>query len=195
MSDVEMIDLEERDGAMQEFLDEMDDDSIYKLPNDFIFIDLQGFKTYGNRFICKEFCIVKGDSLYHTLVKSTYPLEHMSSYYKRQANWLTKYYHRLTYDCGDIHITELKRKVFPEIQNKKVLVKGEEKVKWLKDIFRSHGVIDCINIESLDYDLSLRKSEANNMCDYHRNVFRWREGPCAMRNALMLQDIMLQNKR
>lgn len=196
MSNIEMSDLEE--SVMQDLFNEVDDDdddSIYETPNEFVFIDLQGFKTHGNRFICKEFCLVDGDYLYHAIVKSTYPLEKMSSNYKRQAKWLTECYYRLTFDCGDIHISELKEKIFPEIQNKTVLVKGEEKVKWLKDIFRSHGLIDCINIENLDYDLTLRKPEAHNMCAYHKIEFRWRkDGPCAMRNALMLQNIVFQNK-
>lgn len=169
------------------------DVSIEKSRHDFVFIDLQGFKHYRGRFMCKEFCLVDEDYMYHAIVRANYHFHKMIPRYQRQVNWLIKNYHGLTFYCGDTYIDDLREKVFPKIQNKKILVKGDEKVKWLQYIFRHYGTIDCSNIENLDFDLTLRNADPYENCDYHTELFGHDECPCAMSNALKLQDIVLKN--
>lgn len=160
--------------------------------NNFVFVDIQGFKTIQNRFMCKEFCLVDGEYKYHALVKSPYSFNKMPSRYQRNASWLTKHFHGLKYECGDIHIIELLQNTFPKLMNKTVLIKGKEKVQWIQYMYRNCGEITCVNVEDLDaYDWRLRREEPYEKCDYHNKG--WKDYRCAMASALELQDILRKN--
>lgn len=100
--------------------------------NNYVYVDVQGFRTSRNRFICKEFCLVDGDFIYHTFVKSPYSFNKMPEYYRRQANWLMNRYHGIKYSYGDTYIIEMKQKMFAKVRNKTILVKGIQKISWLK---------------------------------------------------------------
>lgn len=175
-------------------LEPIDIDETPDVGEKFVFIDLHGFKAPRGRFICKEICCVDDNSVFHALVKSSYPFNKLNSYCKRQANWLTKYFHGLTFDCGDTSIDSVLNIVYPKIIEKTVIVKGIEKVPWVKYMFRHYGYIECINIEDLDYDReAARFSEPYDICAYHNEVFGWKEGPCALSGALKLKDIANKN--
>lgn len=156
-----------------------------------IFVDMQGFKTFHNRFMCKEFSLVDGEKMFHAFVKSPYSFNKLPSHYRRHATWLTNHYHRIPYDCGDTHIVELKQKLFPMLQNKTIIVKGAEKVQWLEYMFRDCGSIVCINIEDLDFDMTLGESDV--ICDFHNQIFGWADGPCAMTTTSKLKAIVDKN--
>lgn len=164
--------------------------------DNFVFVDVQGFKTIRNRFMCKEFCLVDGEYKYHALIKSPYSFNKMPSHYRRNAKWLTNHFHGLPYECGDIHMIELLQKTYPKLMNKTVLVKGKEKVGWLQYMYRSCGEIECVNVEDLDsYDWRLRRDEPYEICDFHNVLFGWKECRCAMAVALELQDIVQKNEK
>lgn len=174
-----------------EFMDWTDEAEQTK---DLIFVDLQGFVNRKNCFICKEFCAVSADERFHAIVKSSYRFERMSEFYRRQANWLTRYFHGLTNDCGDIDLINLLQTVYPKMVGKKIIVKGDQKIDWLKYMFRNCGEIDCVNIENIGFCRSLHDSLNNHeFCDYHRSK-SWRKWHCAMENALKLQEIVKNNK-
>lgn len=184
--DVEMFDLDFVDTDVKELTQNK-----YK---NYVFVDIQGFKISRYHLMCKEFCLVDGDFIYHKLVKSYYKIDKMAGYYRRQANWLTNNFHKIRYDCGDIHINELKKIVYPQIQNKTILVKGAQKICWLERIFGDCGPIQCENVEELDdFDLTLKNSEPYNLCDYHEQVHGIFGGPCALATALMLKDLFTKN--
>lgn len=165
-----------------------------KISQNFVYVDIQGFKTSRNRFMCKEFCLVEDDFVYHALVKSPYSISKLPKHYRRQADWLTGYYHGIKYGLGDVHMNDLKKDVFPRLLNKKILVKGLEKISWLKQIFHDYGEIEVMNVEDIDgFDLSKRNSEPYKVCDYHDKVFKLRNGPCAKSTALMLQDVTMKS--
>lgn len=186
-SDVEMMEIE--------FMDVDIPDLIPKKREQTVYVDVQGFKTSRNRFMCKEFCLVDGDFIYHTLVKSPYNFHRMPIYYQKQAMWLTNHHHGIKYGAGDIHIQELIKEIYPRMQNKVILVKGIEKISWLQYIFRDYGETMCVkNIEELDvFDILPRSSRPYEMCSYHSAIFTWSGGPCAKSNALMLQDLSVKN--
>lgn len=154
-----------------------------------VFVDLQGFKVNKNRFMCKEFCLVNGDEIFHAIVKSWYPYRKLLSHYTRQVDWLTDKFHGLTYDCGDIHIDEMTNIVYPKLMDKIVIVKGAEKVKWMRYIFRKHGDISCGNIEDLNFDMCIDSKEEYAVCNYHNARYGWSKCQCAMSKALRLQHI------
>lgn len=49
--------------------------------------------------------------------------------------------------------------MFPKMQNKIVLVKGWEKIEWLKQLFHGYGEIVCLDVNSLDIDASLKEAD------------------------------------
>lgn len=159
-----------------------------------VFVDIQGFRSRNNHFICKEFCLVSTDETYHTIVKSPYKFERLPEYHRRQANWLTRFFHGLTYDCGDVRLIDVLQTVYPKLVGKKIIVKGIQKVGWLKYMFRNCGEIECVNIEDLGYCKTLHDSPIQHEnCNYHKEKY-WRKWHCALEIALKLQEIVANNK-
>lgn len=162
--------------------------------NEFVYVDIQGFKMPGNRLMCKEFCLLDDrDYVFHAFVKSTTNFKRLPSFYKRQAIWLMNNHHKIDYYIGDVDPFALCDQMFPKMQNKIVLVKGLEKVGWLKEMFHDYGEIECLDINSLDFDGPLKQAEPYNVCDYHNHVFNWTKGPCAMSTALLVRDLAHKN--
>lgn len=50
------------------------------------------------------------------------------------------------------------------------MVKGMEKVKWIKHMFRINGEIECINIEDLEFDMRLKQTVPYEICEYHKSI-------------------------
>lgn len=130
----ELIDLNTEDSVPMDIdidndsTDEMMDfDEQEEISRNFVFIDVQGFKTYRERFICKEICVVSDDDFYHAIVQSPYPFEKLSSNHKQQAKWLTEHFHGISYDCGNVHMISVIQDVYPKLMKKTVVVKGSEK--------------------------------------------------------------------
>lgn len=173
---------------------EVDSGLVETSRNDLVYVDIQGFKMPGNRLMCKEFCLLDDNGYtFHALVKSTTSFNRLPSFYKRQALWLMKNHHKIDYNFGDINPYDLCNQMFPKMQNKIVLVKGFEKVEWLKAMFRDYGEIECLDINNLDFDASMKQVDPYNVCDYHNQVFTWTKGPCAMSTALMIRDLAHKN--
>lgn len=160
--------------------------------NDYVFVDLQGFRA-PRRYICKEFCLIDKNYEFHAIVKSPVSFKSLNSYYQRQVNCLTRFFHGIKYDSGDVNIAEVVKTIYPKLMGKKVLVKGEDKVIWFNYIFRHCEDILCLNIENLGLDHSLHRIEPYDICEYHNKVYGWKEGPCALSAALKLKDILINN--
>lgn len=183
--------------------DDDDDNSINEqnpkqMIDNYVFVDVQGFKGSHNRFICKEFCLIDGAEIFHEMIQSPFPINRLSSYLRKQADWLTRYFHGLKYEDGDVHIIELTEKMFPKLQNKKILVKGEEKMHWLQYMFRFCGELDCVNIEHLNIEYIYREfdsssSSSHDSCEFHRWITEGTLAVCARYNALLLQDLATKN--
>lgn len=169
------------------------DDELFHNPyENYVFADVQGFKLSKNRFICKEFCLLDGNDTYYAIIKSPFKYEKLSSHYRRQADWLTKNHHGLLFDCGSMNIVEMKQNVFPKVWNKTFLVKGQEKVTWMRYIFRDCGEINCMNVEDLNFDRNF-KPDSNDICENHIECSSKKQYVCAKLNALLLQSWAKEN--
>lgn len=165
------------------------------LDYNYIFVDIQGFKTYRNRFICKEISVIDNDFIFHTLIKSPYDFNKIPAYYKRQAFWLTNFLHGLNYESGDINIIAVKEKLYKRLQERKIAVKSSEKIKWLKFMFHDCCVIDCVNFDDLDYDHIVdQKYIPHRICDFHNDI-NLIHPECALKNTLSMQSISFQSRR
>lgn len=170
--------------------DESDNEIFYNCDEKYVFVDVQGFKSHNSRFICKEFCLIDKDYIFHAIIKSPYKFEMLSSNYRHQAQWLTKNYHGLSFDGGDVQIIEMKQKIFPKVQNKTIVVKGDEKVAWLQHLFRDCGEINCINFEDMNIN-HLIAYDSSDICENHRINLTQKRYECARVNAKALQNALV----
>lgn len=114
-----------------------------------VFVDLQGFRGINNQFIIKEFSLLDIDYEFYNIVKSPYSMEKLPPHLQNQAKWLTRYYHGISFNSGELFLNEVIREVLPHIQNKVIIVKGEEKVSWVKSIFRRSYAVE--NVENFGW--------------------------------------------
>lgn len=164
------------------------------IANEYVYVDLQGFKLPGNGFMCKEFCLLDdNDYVFHAFFKSAISFEHLPSFYKRQAIWLMNNHHKIDYNYGDTDPSVLCEQVYPKIQNKIVLVKGLEKTHWMKQMFRDYGEIKCMDVNSLNFEAMSKQADSYNVCDYHNQVSSWTKGPCAKATAMLVRDLAHKN--
>lgn len=167
--------------------------------NDFVFVDVQGFKTTGNTFIVKEFCLVLYDqngSEFHVLVKSPCNLVDLSEGYRREANWLTCARHGLLFDSGNTTLADLVEQTVTHIHGKTVVVKGAEKVEWVRKIYENYDAIDCVNVEDLhpSFQFAARvNSDIKTICSHHSEItFKDVLCFCALSHARELRDFYLE---
>lgn len=153
-----------------------------------VYIDIQGFRTYKNRFIIKEFCLSDDDGIFHAIVKSPYSFKKLNDYYQRHANWVTRFCHGLTFDCGDITVAQLLESVYPRIKGKHILVKGAEKITWLRYIFRKYGEIEGSSIEAIGTISKELNDKIYDICNYHNHLFGWNPCRCALAIVLKLRE-------
>lgn len=172
---------------------ESDDELLDNHNQNYAFVDVQGFKTFKNRFICKEFCLIDGDDVFHVIIKSPYNFERLSSHYRSKAQWLTEDYHGLPFNCGSMDMIEMKQKVFPKVCNKTILVKGTEKANWLRHIFRDCGEINCVNVEDLNFN-HIHRFGSYQICENH-NSSSQKQYVCAKSNAILLQNWCKMNSQ
>lgn len=170
---------------------------------DYVYVDVQGFKTTGNTFIIKEFCLLDGDYEFHTLVKSPCTFNELPEAYKREANWLTIAHHGLRFDSGHTTLTELVSQTAEHVHGKKIMVKGVEKCKWVRKIYENLD-LECVNVEdsmtsspsTFCYEVAVKQnSDIANICPYHRMiVLKNRNGGCncALSHARQLRDFYVE---
>lgn len=149
------------------------------------FVDMQGFVLNNSSFSVKEICIFTKNIKFHEFVKPPFPFNELLSLQQKQAEWLEENYHGLNWNAGYITVQELKNTISPIVRGNVLLVKGCEKVKWLKDILDDENII-CINMEDLECDLKLSglQMEGQIPCSKHKHV---QHSHCARNNAAMLK--------
>lgn len=131
------------------------------------FVDIQGFRGNGGRFIIKEISIYKHGILSTHLFEAPYSYNSLEKKYKAQALWLFYNHHGLSWNDGYIPYTRLGEIMFKELviknNNNIIYIKGEEKREWLKD----YCYIEAINIETLDICPNLKSMKIT--LDYNQN--------------------------
>lgn len=159
--------------------------------NDFICIDILGFRAKSGVFVCKEFCLIDKEYIFHTLIETPPIFPKLNSMYRYHLEYNLKYGHQLSLECGDITISNLICQVLPKIQNKIILVEHFVTAKFLNYIFRHCSRINCITLDEIGCKTnSIKKKITYALCDYHNKVYGWdRDGPCALSTALKLKTV------
>lgn len=159
------------------------------------FIDIEGFKDFGNEFIVKEFAmsVQSLDSsgncpLDFILVDPPHKWDDLPSKYKEMNQWLTRHYHGLHWDTpGDIEHAGLKVFVNELVKNvDHIYVRGLDKKRWVELILVRD--IPVVDLDDLGCPV-LEYLEVEDECVYHQSLF---EGAttqyhCAIANVQRLR--------
>lgn len=181
-----------------------------------VVLDLQCFKNNRNEFIVKEACVMDIGSgtilLHHVAELSFDQYRFLSKEKQRENRWLTKYYHGLDWNIGDISYHELVDRLFECLAQCSVIyVKGTEKKTFVmknlipaprgvdevdslltstKSIYSPPLVIDMTDIgcgSILKINNSALLSVSKVRCNQHKSARHW----CALSNCTLLLNWLL----
>lgn len=156
---------------------------------DSIIIDIQGFKDYNNDFIVKEIVILESNTFHYFLVRPPFPFEYLSNEEKRTVKWVERN-HGILWREGVTDYYIIKNLVEPLMRMKIILVKGVEKIKWLKEF-----CYDCTIINLEDFNcpsfFELYKLYSH---DNERNCVHHKTNNCAVTHVKLLKKWIIDNK-
>lgn len=151
------------------------------------FIDVQGFKGEHNKFIVKELALsISLTENYNFFIKSPFGKNKLSKSLQQQSTWLTNNFHFIKWNEGTYTIDHVKEILKQKTsKTKTIYVKGAEKKKWVRDIFKLHTCIvniedffQCPNFTTL---YQLNQIKINNITCIHSNH-------CALKNVICLRN-------
>lgn len=156
--------------------------------NNTIILDLQGFKNRNNEFIVKELVIATLEHTQTFLIKPPYPYSSLTDEERRNIWWIEKN-RGYRWSEGFIDYKEFHRIIKTFLEDKKIIVKGEEKVKWVQELCGHNSVLDisCKGVPNLNKlsELYCKDLFLFN-CFIHKKY-------CALRNVLCIRKWCLEN--
>ena len=154
---------------------------------DIIIVDIQGFKDSENRFIVKELAIATGEYTQVFLIKPPYSFNYLTNEEKKQVSWIERN-RGIFWNEGFINYRGFKQVIVPYLENKNILVKGLEKVDWIKKLSSNCNVVDvgdkgCPNFFKLH----------NNYCK--KGIFNCvnHNKQCALKNVISIKKWYYDN--
>lgn len=149
---------------------------------DHLFVDVQGFKSYKNEFIIKEFAYSTNEYTQTFLIKPPYSFSNLTENEKRQVKWIEKNL-GIMWREGYIDHREFKRMIRSYLEGKKIFVKGFEKIRWINDLCADCTVIDlgekgCPNFQLMYKEYCINDRSYN--CLHHKKN-------CALKNVICLK--------
>lgn len=157
-------------------------------------VDLQGFKTDGNKFILKEIAILSNDQLQVFLIKPPFPFYDLTKTERKQVSWIERN-RKIYWNEGYIPYSKHKMYIADILKSKHIITKGLEKVIWINEILSDdnnnnyciYNLEDsgCPSIMTLyeKYESSIDMFR----CSYHSFI-------CAMKNVLCFKKWCEDNK-
>lgn len=155
-----------------------------------VIVDLQGFKSENNKFIPKEIAIRSEKHVLVLLIKPPYPFYNLTRKERSHVAWIEKN-RGILWNEGFVPYYNFNFIVQNYLENKRIFVKGCEKVLWLKQIIDNDNVYnlednDCPKLETL-YENYLMSPDIQS-CIYHSNV-------CAYKNVSCLYKWWIENNK
>lgn len=157
---------------------------------EFVFVDIQGFKDSQNKFLIKELALATQEFTQVFLIKSPYPYSYLTPAEKRQVTWIEKN-RGIRWNEGIIDHREFKRVISSYLQNKVIIVKGMEKVKWMEDFCKNCTIIDIEENRCPNFTILYKtycNAENNFNCFNHTKI-------CALKNVLCIKKWYEDNLR
>ena len=152
-----------------------------------LFLDYQGFLIERKSFFIKELAILdfRKSEPEHYLFKPPEDISTLPHSYQKQADWVTKHCHGISWCAGGVAYEEI-----PNILTKLseidccVYVKGLEKKRYISKLLPKNVIV---NIEDeLDCIPTVKKLPEPKVCDYHRDLTNFN---CAVQNVQTLKEI------
>lgn len=154
-----------------------------------IIVDLQGFKDKNNLFIVKELAIATQEHTHVFLIKPPYPFTALTEEERKQVWWIEKN-RGYRWSEGYIDHREFLRIIKPYLKERKIIVKGYEKIKWVQDLCDHNNIIDISSLGAPNL-ITLSKLYCKGMlmynCFIHKKI-------CALKNVLCIRKWCIENK-
>lgn len=146
-----------------------------------VVVDIQGFKTDENEFILKELALATQNNIHVYLFKPPCAYYDLSKSEKAQVSWIERN-RNVYWREGYLPYKEITNIIKPLLSNKRILVKGQEKVVWLRKLTNNDNILNlefyyCPSLNDL---YSKYSTSDIYTCMYHNNV-------CALKNVLLLK--------
>ena len=148
-------------------------------------VDFQGYQLHNKKFIIKEVCILCFGHISHYIFLPPFEYKYLNDVDKYQVDWLSKKYHGFDWSSGTYAYEEKENLIQKSLQYATLIyVKGEEKIKWLREVIQNHQ-IDIINIEKIiDKNFRLRdETDFFVFKCYHHNAYK---GVCSSNNVFKI---------
>jgi hypothetical protein len=155
---------------------------------DYLFVDLQGFKTSMNEFIVKEFAYSTLEYTQTFLIKPPFTFSKLLESEKVQTRWLENHLGIMWHE-GYVDYREFKRLIVNHIKDKTIFVKGVEKIEWVKHLCSDCTIIDLGEKGSPNLKELIKKyclPECTFNCVNHKKN-------CALKNVLCIKKWYLNN--
>lgn len=146
------------------------------------FIDVQGFKGAYNSFIVKEIAILNDrNECQHFIVHPPYNISNLPPDLHRKAYNTCQNHHGLDWTIGFSPLDAIIDHFSGVLNSHTIYVKGAEKVKWIKDLFR---LGENANVQNLDEKGCPR---IENMRRTYPDISRCivHQGTCALQNVYL----------
>lgn len=154
-----------------------------------VIVDVQGFKSEENEFIPKEIAIMYKGRVQVLLIKPPRPFYDLTRKERLQVAWIEKN-RGINWNEGFVPYFNYQANFGDFFTNKSIFTKGNEKVLWIKDIFRISNVfnLESKNCPSL-LTLYNNYSDSSDItsCMYHTNI-------CALKNVFCLNKWCEENQ-
>lgn len=147
-----------------------------------LFVDVQGFKDCNNQFIVKELAISTQNFTQVFLIKPPYPYTTLSAEEKKNVRWIERQ-RGIKWGQGHIDYREFHRIIAPILQNRIVIMKGQEKKKWLHELCDNCVLI---NVEDKGCPNFLKLYEMYSTCSNDFNCFS-HNNYCALKNVICIK--------
>lgn len=154
----------------------------------FLFVDLQGFKNYKNQFIVKEFALAMPEYTQTFLIKPPYNFLKLRSDERKQVEWIENN-RGILWSEGYIDYREFRRIIKPVLFKQNVFVKGQEKVKWVRELCDSCNIVDLGEKGYPNFSKLYKKYIKDNVklnCFAHQNH-------CALKNVICVRNWFYDN--
>lgn len=154
----------------------------------FLFVDLQGFKNYKNQFIIKEFALAMSEYTQIFLIKPPYHFLKLDSNERKQVKWMENN-RGILWSEGYIDYNEFRRIIKPVLLNQNIFVKGQEKVKWVRELCENCNIVDLGEKGYPNFSRLYKKYLKDNInfnCFVHKNH-------CALKNVICIRKWFYEN--
>lgn len=155
-----------------------------------IIVDVQGFKNQNNEFIIKELVIGTSEHTQIFLIKPPYPFSALTLEERKRVWWIERN-RGYRWSEGHIDYKEFKRLIKPYFKKRKIIVKGEEKVKWVRELCEHENVLDISN-KGLPNLETLSNLYCKDMFSY--NCFNHLKY-CALKNVICIKKWLIDNNK